>query len=66
MFFILTAYLRLGLISSPRQTRRNLKGEKLIAGNKTIEFDAEGIAELDTADADRLLTIPGYTEVSDA
>jgi hypothetical protein len=40
-----------------------LKGKNLIAGNKTIAFDADGIAELDAADAERLLTIPDYTEV---
>jgi hypothetical protein len=40
-----------------------LKGKKLIVGSKTVEFNADGIAELDAADADRLLTIPGYTEV---
>jgi hypothetical protein len=43
-----------------------LKGKKLIAGSKTIAFDADGIAELDAADAERLLTIPDYLEVPDA
>ena len=42
-----------------------LKGGKLIVGDKTVEFDADGIAELDAADAERLLTIPGYTEVKE-
>jgi hypothetical protein len=42
-----------------------LKGKDLIVGNKTIEFDADGIAEVDAADAERLLTIPGYTEVKE-
>jgi hypothetical protein len=49
-----------------RIKHENLKGKNLIAGNKTIAFDADGIAELDAADAERLLTIPGYTEVTDA
>jgi hypothetical protein len=48
-----------------RVKHENLKGKNLIAGNKTIAFDADGIAELDAADADRLLTIPGYTEVKE-
>jgi hypothetical protein len=45
-----------------RIKHEKLKGKNLIAGNKTIAFDADGIAELDAADAERLLTIPGYTE----
>jgi hypothetical protein len=49
-----------------RVKHEKLKGKNLIVGNKTIAFDAEGIAELDAADAERLLTIPDYTEVSDA
>ncbi|MDR1219698.1 MAG: hypothetical protein LBK73_08835 [Treponema sp.] len=49
-----------------RVRQEHLKGKNLIVGNKTIAFDADGIAELDAADAERLLTIPGYTEVSDA
>jgi hypothetical protein len=40
-----------------------LKGQKLIVGHKLVEFDADGIAELDAADAERLLIIPGYKEV---
>jgi hypothetical protein len=40
-----------------------LKGKKIIAGKKLIAFDANGTAELEAADADRLLTIPGYKEV---
>jgi hypothetical protein len=40
-----------------------LKGQKLIVGDKTVEFDADGVADLETADAERLLTIPGYEEV---
>jgi hypothetical protein len=46
-----------------RIKHEKLKGKNLIAGNKMIAFDADGIAELDAADAERLLTIPGYTEV---
>jgi hypothetical protein len=49
-----------------RVKHEKLKGKNLIVGSKTIAFDADGIAELDTADAERLLTIPDYTEVSDA
>lgn len=49
-----------------RVKHENLKGKNLIVGNKTIEFDVDGIAEMDAVDAERLLTIPGYTEVSDA
>ncbi|MDR0684745.1 MAG: hypothetical protein LBF83_06425 [Spirochaetaceae bacterium] len=48
-----------------RVKHEHLKSKNLIAGNKTIEFDADGIAELDAADAERLLTIPGYTEVKE-
>ena len=44
-----------------RIKHEKLKGKNLIVGNKIIAFDADGIAELDAADADRLLTIPGYT-----
>jgi hypothetical protein len=39
------------------------KGTKLTVGAKTIEFDAEGIVELDAERADILLSIPGYEEV---
>jgi hypothetical protein len=46
-----------------RVRHEKLKGKNLIVGNKLIAFDAEGIAELDAADAERLLTIPDYTEV---
>jgi hypothetical protein len=49
-----------------RVRHEKLKGKNLIVGNKTIAFDADGIAELDAADAERLLTIPDYTEVPDA
>ena len=49
-----------------RVRHEHLKGKNLIVGNRTIEFDADGIAEMDAADAERLLTIPGYMEVSDA
>jgi hypothetical protein len=48
-----------------RVKHENLKGKNLIVGNKTVVFDADGIAELDAADAERLLTIPGYTEVKE-
>jgi hypothetical protein len=48
-----------------RVKHEKLKGKNLIAGNKTIAFDADGIAELDAVDADILLTIPGYTEVKE-
>jgi hypothetical protein len=48
-----------------RVKHEKLKGKNLIAGNKTIAFDADGIAELDAVDAKRLLTIPGYTEVKE-
>jgi hypothetical protein len=40
-----------------------LKGSKIIAGDKLVEFDADGIAELEADVADRLLRIPGYEEV---
>jgi hypothetical protein len=36
------------------------KGKKLIVGKKLVEFDADGSAELDDADAAYLLQIPGY------
>jgi hypothetical protein len=49
-----------------RIKHEHLQGKNLIVGDKTIAFDADGIAELDAADAERLLTIPGYTEVPDA
>jgi hypothetical protein len=49
-----------------RVRHEKLKGENLIVGNKMIAFDADGIAELDAADAERLLTIPDYMEVSNA
>jgi hypothetical protein len=49
-----------------RVKHEHLQGKNLIVGNKTIAFDADGIAELDAADAKRLLAIPGYTEVPDA
>jgi hypothetical protein len=52
--------------ANKRIKHEHLKGKNLIAGNKTISFDADGIAELDAADAERLLTIPGYMEVPDA
>jgi hypothetical protein len=42
-----------------------LKGRDLITGSKTIAFDADGIAEADAADAEWLLSIPGYTEVTE-
>jgi hypothetical protein len=48
-----------------RIKHEHLQGKNLIVGNKTIAFDADGIAELDAADAERLLTIPGYTEVKE-
>jgi hypothetical protein len=48
-----------------RVKHEHLKGKKLIVGNKTVEFDADGTAELDAADADRLLTIPDYKEVKE-
>jgi hypothetical protein len=46
-----------------RVRHEHLKGKNLIVGDKTIAFDADGIAELDASDAERLMTIPGYTEV---
>lgn len=49
-------------LTKKRVKHEKLKGKNLIVGNKTIAFDADGIAELDAADAERLLTIPGYTE----
>jgi hypothetical protein len=48
-----------------RVKHEKLKGKNLIVGNKTISFDVDGIAELDAADAERLLSIPGYTEVKE-
>jgi hypothetical protein len=48
-----------------RVKHEKLKGKNLIVGNKTIAFDADGIAELDAADAERLLTIPDYMEVKE-
>jgi hypothetical protein len=36
------------------------KGKKLIVGDKVVEFDVDGAAELDDADAAYLLQIPGY------
>jgi hypothetical protein len=48
-----------------RIKHEHLNGKKLIVGSKTVEFDADGIAELEAADVERLLTIPGYTEVKE-
>jgi hypothetical protein len=52
-------------LAKKRVKHEKLKGKNLIVGNKTIAFDADGIAELDAADAERLLTIPGYAEVKE-
>jgi hypothetical protein len=38
------------------------KATKVIAGSVLVEFDGEGIAELDTEQAEYLLDIPGYEE----
>ena len=51
--------------ATKRVKHENLKSKQLIVGDKTVGFDADGIAELDAADAERLLTIPGYTEVKE-
>jgi hypothetical protein len=38
------------------------KATKVIAGSVLVEFDGEGVAELDTEQAEYLLDIPGYEE----
>lgn len=40
-----------------------MKNSKVIAGADVVEFDADGIAELDADQAEYLLGIPGYKEV---
>jgi hypothetical protein len=39
------------------------KSAKVIAGSVLVEFDVEGVAELDTEQAEYLLSIPGSEEV---
>jgi hypothetical protein len=46
-----------------RIRRHDMKGKKLIVGARTVEFDAEGTVCLDTAEAEYLLSIPGYEAV---
>jgi hypothetical protein len=43
-----------------RVRHAGLKGKKLVVLTKTVQFDADGVCELDAADAEYLLTIPGY------
>jgi hypothetical protein len=51
-------------INGKRRIRNpNRKGTKLTIGAKIVEFDAKGIVELDSVQADILLSIPGYEEV---
>jgi hypothetical protein len=49
-------------VEKKRVRHNGLKNKKLIVGNKTVEFDADGVVELDGTDAARLLCIPGYEE----
>jgi hypothetical protein len=39
------------------------KAAKVIAGSVLVEFDVEGVAEIDAEQAEYLLSIPGYEEV---
>ena len=41
------------------------QNKKVIVGQAVVEFDAEGIAELNTAQAEYLLDIPGYKEIKE-
>ena len=41
------------------------QNKKVIVGQAVVEFDVEGIAELDTAQAEYLLGIPGYKEIKE-
>jgi hypothetical protein len=40
----------------------DLKGETVIVGNEEVQADANGVIEVDAAQAVRLLTIPGWEE----
>jgi hypothetical protein len=42
------------------------KAKKVIAGGAVVEFDADGVAELDAEQAEYLLDIPGYEEIGES
>jgi hypothetical protein len=42
------------------------KAKKVIAGGAVVEFDAEGVAEMDAEQAEYLLSIPGYDEIGES
>jgi hypothetical protein len=45
-----------------RVVNETLKGKKIIVGEETIQADENGVIEVDEAQAERLLKIPGYKE----
>ena len=54
----------------PKEVKKRIRhpckqNKKVIVGQAVVEFDAEGIAELDTAQAEYLLGIPGYKEIKE-
>jgi hypothetical protein len=51
--------------SKKRIRHDGLKGKKLTVLQDLVSFDENGIVELDAAAADFLLSIPGYTEVTE-
>jgi hypothetical protein len=54
----------------PKEGKRRVrhpggKPKKVIAGEAVVEFDGEGVAEMDAEQAEYLLGIPGYEEIKE-